>query len=256
MTAQIPFIDIYPAFAQRKASAKGLRKYWYQMLPIPLHVWLPLRMEIHLAWIRMTRHRRAVRHFHRAENLLVNLGCGATGRAGWVNIDAYQAPGVNCVYDCRMQLPFADSSVKGIFCEHFFEFLDYTEHVPYFISECYRVLQPGGVLRLIVPDAEQYLHAYIAPGWEAMQSLRNLDEQNQDPSYKFHYNTKLELVNMVFRTGYLHKYAYDYETLAFVLERYGFSTVKKQCCGQSFIEELCIDQERRSSESLYVEAKK
>ena len=70
------------------------------------------------------------------------------------------------------------------------------------------------------------------------------------------YNTKIELLNEVFRQAYDHKFAYDFETLEFLLRKYGFSRVLRQQYGLSLLADLCIDQERRKSESLYVEAVK
>jgi predicted SAM-dependent methyltransferase len=53
--------------------------------------------------------------------------------------------------DIRQRLPFNDETAQFIFAEHVIE------HVPFrdglnFISQCYRVLCPGGVLRLSFPD--------------------------------------------------------------------------------------------------------
>ena len=66
----------------------------------------------------------------------------------------------------------------------------------------------------------------------------------------------MELINVVFRQGHEHKFAYDFATLHFVLQRYGFSTVVRQGYGKSLMPELCLDQAVRASESLYVDAKK
>jgi len=63
----------------------------------------------------------------------------------------------------------------------------------------------------------------------------------------------MELINAVFRQGCEHKFAYDYETIAFLLKRYGFREVKKQAYGRSSMPELCIDHQIRASASLYVE---
>jgi predicted SAM-dependent methyltransferase len=118
------------------------------------------------------------------------------------------------------------------------------------------VLQPGGVLRIIVPDAERYLRAYCDGGWDTLAQLRPLDAGRIDRFFGCRYRTKLELINQVFRQGHAHKYAYDYETLEFLLHRYGFSQVERREFGQSRLAELFIDQPRRASESLYVEAVK
>lgn len=60
----------------------------------------------------------------------------------------------------------------------------------------------------------------------------------------------------MFRQGYEHKYAYDFKTLEFLLYKHGFSKVQLQHFCKSMMPEICIDQEIRASESLYVEAVK
>jgi hypothetical protein len=66
----------------------------------------------------------------------------------------------------------------------------------------------------------------------------------------------MELINVVFRQFYEHKFAYDFETLKMLLERNGFQDVRKQAFGQSIVPEYNIDLKAREPESLYVEAVK
>ena len=113
---------------------------------------------------------------------------------------------------------------------------------------------PFWLLSLIVPDAEEYLHAYNSLGWEELATLRPLDEGNTDHYYKCRYRTKMELINLVFRQGHRHKYAYDFDTLDFLLRRYGFAQVIQQEFGQTLLPELGIDSIERATESLYIEA--
>jgi predicted SAM-dependent methyltransferase len=244
---------MYPYYDEIPAQGGLLRRLFYRLLPIPLHTFYPLRSEIYLFLIRLAG---IVQHWRvrKQSGLLVNIGAGAKGKPGWVNIDMVKAPSINCLYDCRKRLPFPDGSVRGIFCEHFLEHLDYSEEAPHFLHECLRVLQPGGVLRIIVPDAEKYLHAYTAPGWEELAALRPLEEGNTDHYYKCRYRTKMELINLVFRQGHHHKYAYDFETLDFLLHRYGFAYVIRQEFGQTLLPGLGIDSIERATESLYIEA--
>jgi predicted SAM-dependent methyltransferase len=190
------------------------------------------------------------------DGLLLNIGCGPGGKEGWINLDCIPSVGVNCIYDARKELPFPDNSVKGIFTEHFLEHLDYTEEAPYFLAECYRVLQNEGVLRIVVPDAEKYLKAYIQDGWESLKSIRPLDEKLTDCYFGYTYNTKMELINVVFRQHGEHKFLYDYETLELLLGKSGFSDICKQCFGVSIMPDICIDKEIRSGESLYIDAVK
>jgi predicted SAM-dependent methyltransferase len=220
---------------------------------VPRHTRMHVYTEFPLM-LRRLGNGRVRRQFKLADNLLVNVGAGPQGKPGWVNVDAWKQPNVNCLYDCRKDLPFPDESVRGIFCEHFFEHIDYTEEVPCFLSECRRVLKKGGVLRLIVPDAEKYMRAYCKGGWEELISLRQLDADHADFYGK--YNTPIELINFVFRQGHEHQFAYDFQTLQFVLAQHGFSEIVRQEYGRSLMSELCLDQACRASESLYMDARK
>lgn len=235
----------------------GLRRYLGRLVRrvLPFHTYVPLRMEMHMAWVRWKSRSMPARYAH-CTGLLVNLGAGEQGATGWVNVDAYARPGVNCVYDARRRLPFPDASVRGIFCEHFLEHLDYVEEAPIFLRECCRVLQPGGVLRLIVPDAERYLRAYCAGGWDELTRIRPLVGDRVDFYSGGRYNTRLELVNFVFRQGAEHRYAYDGETLEHLLRTVGFQRIVRQEFGRSLLPELCLDQSLRAPESLYMEAAK
>ncbi|BAZ01852.1 family 2 glycosyl transferase [Tolypothrix tenuis PCC 7101] len=197
---------------------------------------------------------KTLKRFHQHKGLLVNIGCGSQGRDGWINIDFAEYKGINCTFDCSKDLPFEDNSVKAIFTEHFLEHLDYEKEAQLLLADCFRVLETGGVIRIVVPDAEKFLIAYNSPGWEALSVTRPLTSDFIDCHLGIKYNTKMELVNVVFHQFGEHKFAYDYETLKFCLEKTGFSQVKKMSFGESRMKELAIDLKVRESESLYVEA--
>lgn len=253
MEPQVEHLEIHPFYGRRMAEASGVYRLATRLLP--LHTLLPLLAELRLAWVRWTS-RHAAAQYAQLTDQLINLGSGGRGHPGWINVDVCPAPGVTCLFDCRKRLPFADNTARGIYTEHFFEHIDYTEEAPYFLAECRRVLQPGGVLRIVVPDAAKYIRAYCEAGWEAISRVRGLDATRFDPYAECRYHTKMELLNEVFRQAYEHKFAYDFETLAFLCTTYGFTRVVQQEYGRSLLAELCIDQERRQSESLYVEAVK
>jgi predicted SAM-dependent methyltransferase len=244
-------LDIYPNYSEGLYAGKGLARLLFGFLP--RHAYMHLRSEIPMFLVRL-RKKSVRRRYKDADNLLVNLGAGSQGKAGWVNVDAWKGANVNCVYDCRKSLPFPDESVRGIFCEHFMEHIDYTEELPFFLSECHRVLKKDGVLRVVVPDAGRYLHAYSRGGWEGLSRIRSLGPDRMDPFLSCKYSTPMELVNVVFRQGHEHKFAFDFETLRFVLQRYGFSEVEQREYGRSRMLEVCLDQAARACESLYVEA--
>jgi len=246
-------LTINPFYGDMAEQAKSRLRLLLKMMPV--HAYVVVRTEWTMLKVRV-RSRRAAAAFAGQRGLMVNIGAGRLGKPGWVNVDAFPGPHVSCVYDCRKQLPFEDGSVRAIFCEHFFEHIDYTEEVPRFLSECRRVLEPGGRLRLIVPDAGRYIRAYAESGWDALAALRTLGADRSDPFLGGQYQTKMELINVLFRQGHEHKFAYDFETMAYVLDRYGFVGIQQQAFGVTAASGLglAIDEPARAVESLYVEA--
>jgi predicted SAM-dependent methyltransferase len=86
--------------------------------------------------------------------LRLNLGSGETPIPGFVNVDALEsAPGVDVVADIGRRLPYDDDAVDLIYASHLLEHFP-TEDVPRLLVEWRRVLQPGGILLVAVPDLE------------------------------------------------------------------------------------------------------
>ena len=193
------------------------------------------------------------REFAGQSDLLVNFGAGGAGKLGWVNVDGFQQPGINCLLDGRAPMPFRDASVRGFYSEHFFEHLRYPCEALAFLRECHRVMQPRTVLRLIVPDGEAYLHAYCQPGWEGLADVRPLDKDGRDP-WGMTFNTRMEVVNEMFRQSGEHHFAYDFETLEKLLRTAGFDRVERSSFAKSNDEKLLLDLGYRQPGSLYVEA--
>ena len=228
---------------------------------LPLHTLIELDSEARLGWLRLTR-RGVDRRYSSANDLLVNVGCGAEGRVGWVNIDSAGAPGVDLVRDCRTAIPLPPASARGIFTEHFLEHLDYYEEAPRFLGECRRVLQPGGILRIIVPDGSKYLKSYCSGDLEefaGFSPLMDMTPESDVAPFSVNrdivpFRTKMEVVNFHFRQNGQHRFSYDFETLARLLEDSGFESVAQSEFGRSRLPELAIDQAARAQESLVVEA--
>lgn len=65
------------------------------------------------------------------------------------------------VHDLRKGIPFGDNSVDAVYHSHFLEHLD-RESAPLFLTEVKRVLKPGGIHRIVVPDLEDLSKKYLA----------------------------------------------------------------------------------------------
>ena len=221
----------------------------------PWPFWEQARFEIRMFRLRIRRP-KIERRNAQMRDVMVNVGAGGSGWPGWINIDAVAAPNIAICCDCRSRLPLPDGAARGVFSEHFLEHLDYDSEAPSFVRECFRVLRPGGTLRLVVPDAERYLRAYCEEGWAPLIALRDLRPDQTDPWVQTRLKTKMELVNVVFRQFGQHKFAYDLETLELLLRQAGFIRVERSSCGVSREPGMAIDQVARAHESLYVEASK
>jgi predicted SAM-dependent methyltransferase len=204
----------------------------------------------HLLYSRRTRHQLV-----QLQGCRVNAGCGYNPTPGWINLDVNSSPGTH-YWDCRRGLPFSENAVAAIFSEHMFEHFDLDTEAKPFLQECRRCLRPGGVIRLVVPDAGAYLGSY-GQSWESFARIRPLYcvENRWKDKWEV-YSTQMQLINYVFRQDYEHKYAYDEETLILILRNAGFSNIVRQSYGISLDSEMAPDREDRSSESLYVEAVK
>ena len=92
----------------------------------------------------------------------INLACGNVfvSGDGWENLD-YSARGAAVQQaDLLGRLPLSDHCAALVYSSHFLE------HVPRdmvigFLEECYRVLEPNGVIRLVLPDLEELCKAYL-----------------------------------------------------------------------------------------------
>ena len=64
------------------------------------------------------------------------------------------------IHDLKKGIPYDDCSVDMVYHSHFLEHLP-KESAPGFLRECRRVLKPGGIIRVVVPDFEQVSRAYL-----------------------------------------------------------------------------------------------
>jgi predicted SAM-dependent methyltransferase len=184
--------------------------------------------------------RRRARLLARNSPLRLDLGSGESPIPGWVNVDLVgHRP--DLAWDLSMPLPLAEGSVEAIFTEHLLEHLPPTTALD-LIRECYRLLAPGGTLRVGVPDAGAYLRAYNGDGQGFIEEAR--------PGRP----TRLLAVREVFQE-HGHRSAYDFQTLALFIEAGGFRGVDRRAAGESRIQP-CPDSEHRRGETLYVEGVK
>jgi predicted SAM-dependent methyltransferase len=184
------------------------------------------------------------------DHLKVNLGSGGRGITGWVNLDiSRRQKDLTFPWDIRRRLPFKDGQVARIFAEHVIEHLEFRRDIPHLMAEFIRVLQPGGRVRIVVPDAERWLKAYVTKDPVEWQALGF-------PLLPSDMPTPMTMINHVFHQEGEHCFGYDFETLKYVLTSAGFGNAQRSSFQGSSDPEFCFDRSEHATYSLYVEAEK
>ena len=93
----------------------------------------------------------------------LNLACGGVFITSndWINLD-YVSSGTHVQAANLLEtLPFESNSISLVYSSHFLEHIP-LHQVPSFLRECHRVLEPGGVIRLVLPDFEEMCREYLS----------------------------------------------------------------------------------------------
>lgn len=101
----------------------------------------------------------------------LNLGCGTRFHTLWSNVDFVSTDKGVIAHDLRKGIPFQDSCFDVVYHSHLLEHFPKSAALP-FMSECYRVLKPGGVIRVAVPDLERIASLYL----QALEKASTGDE--------------------------------------------------------------------------------
>jgi predicted SAM-dependent methyltransferase len=101
-------------------------------------------------------------HFNRLRSnpILLNLGCGTRFHPAWINIDYHSSENDIYSWDLKKGIPLMDDCCDAIYASHVIEHFD-REGAKRFLSECFRLLKPGGILRIVVPDLEGVARSYL-----------------------------------------------------------------------------------------------
>ena len=215
-----------------------------------------LRYEIDMVLLRLrcrlgSRYRAQVRDLAGRRQLLVHLGCGNALLPGWVNLDCYPPPPAKDIeiltLDLRRGLPLSSGSVAALFSEHFLEHLPFDTVSAKVLPEIRRVLEPGGKLRLGVPNGEYFVDQYVAARTGSSEEI--FERQR-------HGKTPMTMLNEIAH-GFGHYFAYDFETMSSLLAAAGFVAIRRCAPFDSTVEHFKgkdrVD-EWRNAMTLYVEA--
>ena len=210
----------------------------------------------------------------------VNIGCGRTPTQGWLNLDNSMSLRLlhyhffililqklnlinrsqlefiqfarenKIVYgDATKGLKLQGETVDVIYSSHMFEHLDKID-ASIFLVESFRVLRPGGIIRIVVPDIKKFISIY-----NETEDADDFIEATylcvpRPRSFK-------DLISFFLVGARHHQWMYDGRSLSKILMKFGFINSVILSPGQTKIMDYgLLDLWERSTESIFVEAMK
>ena len=207
-----------------------------------------------------------------SDALRLHLGCGPCTPAGWVNVDyalgarlaaiAPLRPLVRAlglfridwsrsitVADLRRPLPWPDACASAIYSSHTLEHLSKAQGAR-FLRECQRVLAPGGVIRIVVPDLQAILRDYEKGAFPAVDLLEHLGVFSEAPG-----DGRLQRL-LAPHVRFPHRCMYDATSLLDAMRGAGFDAQLQHPQISRIRDVDTVESEARTHDSLIAEAQK
>lgn len=180
-------------------------------------------------WFASVTAPRAVDGYIRSHPLrMVQIGAGLIDLPGWLNTDIEPRP-KETYLDATRHFPMPDGSINYIFGEHLIEHLTYEEGLGMF-RECYRVLAPGGRIRIATPNLLKYVQLFQDPKSPEVQ--RYIDAKLKFHGWERTAHPETEILNLELRS-WGHQFVYDPATLSDSMRQAGFQNVTEFAPGES-----------------------
>lgn len=144
-------------------------------------------------------------------------------------------------HDLRRNIPYKSGIVPNVYSSHFFEHLT-KEDALSLLRECFRVLKPGGVMRIAVPSLDQEVNSIRL-------AVQEYDRGEIEPVLKY-LTTKPGFISQFS----VHKYMYNFVEMKYLLETAGFVEIAEKTYRTGNIVDVEALDTRENS--LFVEAYK
>jgi SAM-dependent methyltransferase len=198
----------------------------------------------------------------------LNLGCGPHAPEGWVNVDNALGARLTkvpffktinrklrlfdldwnekiCLHDLNKSFPWADSSVDVVYSSHNIGHVD----AKMFLSECFRVLRKGGIIRIVVPDLRHVVDEYLKGNVPADEFVRNLNVITG--------NSRSRLKNRLSALIEFPQYClYDRPRLHEIMTEAGFVTAERSAFESDISDIGIIEMPGRTENAVIMEGRK
>jgi predicted SAM-dependent methyltransferase len=141
-----------------RVSWRELRRCYLHVqdaVPYAWHVEEPKELTAKLMQLQLVEQARALADLPVLVPALkkLNIGCGPNPLDGWVNVDLAPHSSDVARMDATGQFPWPNDTFSHVFSEHMIEHVE-LDGARNMIRECYRVLRPGGRIRIVTPDRD------------------------------------------------------------------------------------------------------
>lgn len=190
--------------------------------------------------------------------ICLQVGTGNNILEGWFNTDYYPYNKNIVFLDAASKFPFDDNTFDYIFTEHMIEHISYEKGIC-MLKECYRILKPGGVIRISTPDIQFLVDLFKIEKTVVQQSYIRWTIDKFMPKTNIYSETFV--VNNFFHS-FGHQFIYDFMTIKNILEKMGFVNIGRCVIGESDykmlrkLEQHKIPDKFNNLETMVIEAKK
>jgi predicted SAM-dependent methyltransferase len=152
--------------------------------------------------------------------------------------------------DVTKGLKYPDHSASYVYTSHMIEHVSRWRALE-LLRECFRVLSPGGVVRVLTPDLERWVEDY-AQGDTSNAATRADAFMAKLWVYSEQPGTLVQRFVRRNMSGAIHQWLYDFESLSALLGEAGFADVTRWTYRDGTVPDL--DQLEHHREGLHVEA--
>jgi predicted SAM-dependent methyltransferase len=163
----------------------------------------------------------------------LQIGTGPNLLAGWLNTDLDIDPrhrDAIVFLDATRPFAFEDMTFDYVFSEHQIEHLPEADAAA-MVRECFRVLRPGGRMRVATPDLARIVGLFHGPLDDLQRHYMNWVLTTLRPDVRAS-DSRCHVINQMFG-AYGHRFIYDQRTLTQLLADAGFGDIVRWEPGDS-----------------------
>lgn len=206
-------------------------------------------------------------YFASHEEKKLQIGSGENNlMEGWLNTDLICRNKRVAFLDAGEKFPFPQNTFQFIYSEHIFEHLTFHQALN-MLKECYRVLKPGGVLRMATPNFDFLMGLYQNPNlpvhkeyisWATKSFVKNMAKSLDDSEY-----SPVYVINNFFR-DWGHQIIHNFDSIRTMMAKEKFENIHQcEIYKSSYPELSCLEKHGESIpkafnelETLVIEATK